>query len=134
MFSLPDHGTASFVKRVIASEGDRVAIQNGVLSVNGISASYEPVDVASGIYRESMPGQEAFPVKWDKTKIENYGPVDVPPGYFFALGDNRLDNNDSRAWGPVPYACLKGKPAMVWFSIEPDGNWRKHRFAVWVRS
>lgn len=129
-FTLPDRGLQAFVKRVVAIEGDKVVLRKGVLEVNGVPAKYE---AATGTVpgelslMERWPDGLVYPIRWDQGKEKDYGPVEVPPGHFFALGDNRSSSVDSRSWGPVPLSCLKGHVAYVWLSVDSDGNLRKGR-------
>jgi len=53
--------------------------------------------------------------------IFNFGPIKVPKGQYFMMGDNRDHSNDSRFWGAVPYANIEGTPWFIYFSI--DDNW-----------
>ncbi len=57
----------------------------------------------------------------------------VPPGHFFAMGDNRDNSNDSRAWGPVPVENLKGKAMFIWLSKGPDATWTPPFGLRWSR-
>ena len=57
----------------------------------------------------------------------------VPPGHFFAMGDNRSNSNDSRSWGPVPLANLKGKAMFIWLSKGPDTKWTPPFGLRWSR-
>ena len=47
---------------------------------------------------------------------ENFGPVDVPDGNYFLMGDHRNRSSDSRIWGPAPRELIKGRAFMVLFS------------------
>ena len=86
---LPDTGE-SVVKRVVAVGGDSIGIIDGVLTRNG-----QPVD-DSYANRENMAGYF-------------WGPIDVPKGQVFLMGDNRLDSVDSRDYGPVPVDSIDGR-------------------------
>jgi signal peptidase I len=108
--SVPDRGTATSVKRVVAIEGDRLEIRKGILILNGVPLKGQP----------ALAGEK------------DYGPVDIPAGHFFALSDNRAQLDDSRTWGPVPYSCLLGKVRIVWLSKGTDGGLRKERIGLKV--
>jgi signal peptidase I len=126
-FTLPDHGIETFVKRVVAGEGDRVEIKEGKLFINNEAASYEAVRESDKVWREKIPNGGSYLIRFEENALEHYGPVDVPSGYFFAMGDNRLESVDSRVWGPVPYSCLKGRAQVVWLSSDDAGKFRFDR-------
>jgi len=84
------------VKRVAAVAGDTVGLDAGVLVVNGHAVHERYVDyrLMVGVY---------------------YGPVRVPAGDVFVLGDNRPDSVDSRTFGPVPVSRITGRVLMrIW--------------------
>jgi signal peptidase I len=54
-------------------------------------------------------------------KAQKYGPVVVPPGQVFLLGDNRDSSDDSRYWGTVPIERIEGRIFWIWLSV----NWQK---------
>ena len=98
MLYYPQDPDKSFVKRVIAEEGDRVRIIDGRVYVNDVPLldDYVPED-----YRGH----------------DEYGEYTVPPGYYFVLGDHRTNSSDSRAWGPVPKKYVIGKVQLRWWPI-----------------
>jgi signal peptidase I len=79
-----------FLKRVVAVSGDEVGIEDGYLVVNGHTVEEPYVDhrVLDGVY---------------------FGPVTVPPGSVFMMGDNRADSVDSRTFGPVRRDTIVGR-------------------------
>jgi signal peptidase I len=85
----PDTG-GLLVKRAVGLGGDQVSIEDGVLVVNGAAVCEPAVD----------------PVRLDGVW---FGPVTVPPGELFLLGDDRDSSIDSRAFGTVPELDVRGR-------------------------
>jgi signal peptidase I len=126
LFSIPDKPLETFVKRVIAVEGDTLEIRNGEIQINGMALLQEKQ--SGDTWVETLDGKRWNVVKDAKS---NFGPIDVPKEYFFAMGDNRHISWDSRTWGPIPFRCLKGKASLVWLSFGPLGiRWDRSALRV----
>jgi len=119
-----------FVKRCVAVGGDLVEIRNKVLYVNG-----ERVDEPYVIHRDrrvypplKLDDRERYQTIWEQGNLknagghvrDNFGPVVVPEGYIFVLGDNRDNSYDSRFWGPLPMDNLRGRPFIIYWSWRWD--------------
>jgi signal peptidase I len=125
----PDDPNAGndFVKRVIGLPGDHITYQNKVLSING-----QPVTLTPGgtyfeggpreLMHEDLGGVKHDIILNDAHPADNFE-FDVPPGQYFMMGDNRDGSYDSRYWGTVPEADLKGRAMLVWMSWDAD-RWR----------
>ncbi len=119
----------NFVKRCIAVEGDTVQIINKRVYVNG-KPLYEPYATFKDPY--IIPPKKDttnFQKRWLKREFindievrDNFGPVVIPKGYIFVMGDNRDYSHDSRYWGPLPIKLLKGSPLVIYFSLGPGRN------------
>lgn len=105
VFTYPLDRKLDFIKRVIAIPGDKVEIINKKVYVNG--------ELLEEPYIQLNP-DENYPT--NLSPRDNFGPVVVPPGYIFVLGDNRDHSYDSRFWGFVPIKFLKGKALIIYFS------------------
>ncbi len=116
------------VKRVVGIPGDRIHLRNGVVYLNGAAqnepfaarpnyASYDPyVDDFPLIDPQNHPG---ITPEW-AAELSSYvhnGDIVVPPGRYFAMGDNRDNSMDSRYWGFVPRENILGRPMFVYWSI-----------------
>lgn len=93
-----------YIKRCIGLPGDTVEIKNDVVYVNG-AAVEEPYKLLETNY---------------VGHLRNYGPVKVPEGKLFMMGDNRHNSSDSRMWGMLDQGYLKGKAMVIYFSVDFD--------------
>jgi len=117
VFRFPQNTDVAFIKRVIGMPGDTIEVIDKQVYVNG-KALNEPYKVHKDpftIYRDGM-----------LKKRDNFGPVVVPEGQFFAMGDNRDNSDDSRFWGYVPREYIRGRACVIWWSY-PDapGEYKK---------
>ena len=86
----PVHEHQTLIKRVAGLQGDTVEIRDGVLYINGERKNEPYVD-------------------YNLTDSSFFGPVEVPSGHVFVLGDNRSNSRDSRDFGAVPEKDLRGQ-------------------------
>lgn len=113
VFKDPRDPGKDLVKRVIGLPGERLEIVNKAVLINDIP-------LAEPYVRHVDPFifTRANPVSRVLIRRDNFGPEIVPLGRVFVMGDNRDDSDDSRFWGAVPLAGLKGRPWLVYFSYE----------------
>lgn len=122
VFKYPDNPDRDFIKRLIALPGDRVESVDKAVFVNGSPA---PTKHTYHIDPKIWPNDSQLSENFRKR--DNFTPVEVPPGHYFAMGDNRDNSYDSRFWGPVPAENVKGRALLVYWSYEaePDSaEWR----------
>jgi signal peptidase I len=93
----------TLIKRVVGVEGDEIRVQGGLLFVNG-ETQEEPY----------LNEEEPF--------RGYYGPLTVPEGHVFVMGDNRGNSADSRVFGPVPLDNIKGEAFMRFWPISKLGG------------
>jgi signal peptidase I len=101
VFVYPPDPSKDFIKRIIGLPGEEVKIEKKTVLING-----QPMQDPWGRHAEKTVPPAT------REKRDYFGPVKVPAGQFFVLGDNRDGSYDSRFWGFVPRENLKGK-AMV---------------------
>jgi signal peptidase I len=128
VFRYPHDPAVDYIKRIIGIPGDQIAYRDKVLYLNGVAQRVE----ADGVYsapklaggtayrlRETLDGHEHQVIVNPDEPSRDFS-FTVPPGEYFAMGDNRDGSSDSRAWGTVPERNLVGKAFFVWMSW--DGN------------
>jgi signal peptidase I len=129
VFIKPGEPKLTLVKRVIGVPGDRIHLVNGTVYRNGLpltepqTIKHAPGDFEP--YRDNFPAvpptytYDVTP-QWAATMpsyIHN-GDLTVPPGHYFAMGDNRPNSLDSRYWGFVPRQNILGRPLFVYWSFK----------------
>ncbi|HEY8550594.1 MAG TPA: signal peptidase I [Vicinamibacterales bacterium] len=98
MLYYPVNPDKSFVKRVIAEEGDEVRIVDGRVYVNGEQ-------------------QDDLYVPPQYRSHDDHGPFRIKEGYYFVMGDHRNNSSDSRHWGEVPKKYIIGKVQLRWWPL-----------------
>jgi len=88
----------SFVKRIIAEEGDQVRIVDG------------------RVFRNDVQLDDSF-VPQEYRSHDDWGPQVIPEGYYFVMGDHRNNSSDSRHWGFVPKKYIIGKVQLRWWPM-----------------
>lgn len=115
VFKFPEDESKDFVKRIIGIPGDIVEIRNKQVILNGIQIDdqryTQRIDL-SIIERSINPR-------------DNFGPMTVPDGSYFVLGDNRDQSLDSRFWGYVEASKIRGKATIIYWSWSGKGDWNE---------
>ena len=125
VFRYPVDISQTFVKRVIGVPGDRIRIVHKQVYRNGVPIS-EPYKYHKseyfGPYRDDWPAEpDAQVLDRGLEMLQNNlvnGEIVVPPGNYFAMGDNRDSSLDSRYWGFVPRENIIGKPLIIYWSYD----------------
>ncbi len=117
------------VKRVMGVPGDRIHLRNGVVYRNGVKLDEpyvnHPDQPSYNPYRDNFPAEPPSDMnnvvpEWQLVMNQYIQGDDlvVPPGHYFAMGDNRDVSYDSRYWGFIPQENLIGRPMFIYWSFE----------------
>jgi signal peptidase I len=125
VFRYPVDIKQTFVKRVMGVPGDHIHLSNKQVWLNGHLLN-EPYAVHKldyiDSYRDNFPTEPNTPIYPPAQDMLEHnvssGDVVVPPGHFFAMGDNRDQSLDSRYWGFVPRENIIGKPLVIYWSYD----------------
>lgn len=143
VFEYPNDRSKDFIKRVIGIPGDIVEVRNKRVWLNGTALRLDPIEDTDtlldagkeyhpdhmSLFREHL-GDRSYIVAHSHLRApRNAGPIEVPEGSFFVIGDNRDDSSDSREWGVVPRDYLLGQGSFIWFSFDR----RNFPFLRWNR-
>ena len=132
VFKYPFADHQHFVKRVIGLPGDRLKVEDQRVYVNGRAlielyvvhdpgAGYDPLNYAfppmgNQLYASPVVMEWAHEIK----KYVRGEEIIVPPGKYFAMGDNRDHSLDSRYWGFVDRDAIMGRPFLIYWSVEAN--------------
>ncbi len=146
--------TPTLVKRVVGAPGDTVHMRKGVLYLNGIA---QRQGFGASGYSDAVANSVDPLFDWQKSvglrssrfgaapaqpAHDDWGPIVVPSGRLFMMGDSRYNSKDSRYWGFVPRENVRGRPLFVYYSYNADDSdrplpWltdiRWSRIGHWIR-
>ena len=139
VFPSPKDGM-TLVKRVVGLPGDTIAMRGERLTINGAPLDYASTQSAAdgelpiatrGEQREYFTetlGAAAHPIMVlpQRNAMRTFGPITVPPGQYFMMGDSRDNSEDSRYFGFVRRETLVGRAYRVAYSLDAD-RWYKPR-------
>ena len=130
VFYSPQSGTR-LVKRVVGLPGDLIAMRNNRLMINGRWLDYTPFGLDENtaeeidhpvphlFFNENLPGSEhVVMLSPELPSLDSFGPVTIPEGKYFMMGDNRDNSADSRYFGLVDRRLILGRATRVVISRE----------------
>jgi len=138
VFKYPPDQSIDYIKRVMGLPGETLEVRHNEVFIDGHSLAREQLQescVANDgkdfdgdddrhpceVWLEHLEGlshvthQEPL-----RSTSSDFGPVKIPEGHYFAMGDNRDNSKDSRVWGFVPFENIKGRALVIWWSRDPS--------------
>ncbi len=106
---LEDQEYADLVKRVIGLPGETISSKDGKVYINGKLLPEPWLPPGPDSFTGALAGSDPHP------QFNLPGPVTIPAGEYFVMGDNRTDSEDSRFFGPIPKSLIVGRAvAVIW--------------------
>lgn len=109
VFKYPKDRSIDYIKRVIGVPGDKIEIKNKKILINN-----EAIEDSHAHFTSNTV------LKGSMSPRDNYGPITVPEGKIFAMGDNRDNSSDGRFWGFVEQKDIRGKAFIIYWSWDID--------------
>ncbi len=129
------------VKRLVGMPGDTLEMRQGVLLRNDEPQSEPYIQHTDSLADPADPEMRLWQMAYLLPDVDrqtyrpsrdNWGPLLVPPGQYFVMGDNRDNSYDSRYWGFVDRRVIRGRPLFVYYSFDHD-SWRALPFLTAIR-
>ena len=125
VFKYPEDRRINFIKRVVGIPGDTVEYRNKIVYISGEAQTLTqampdgslilpPLTVESS----EQLGDREHRIWRRMTQGRDFGPIQIPAGQYFVMGDNRDNSNDSRVWGFVDDSLIVGRAFAVWMHWE----------------
>lgn len=150
VFKLPSDNHTDYIKRIVGLPDDEIQMKEGRLYINGEKVKREAIEdftmwnshgapKAVRQYVETLPGGRSYRIleASDEGQLDNTPVYKVPPGHYFAMGDNRDNSLDSRAKhgvGFVPQDNLVGRAEVLFFSVNGGTRvWEVWKWPVAIR-
>ncbi len=137
VFRFPENPKEDYIKRVVGLPGDEVTYRNKTLYINGVEVAESEVGPYAGpseagrsmagaqVKEERLGEVEHRIMEIPRVWVGHEGTWRVPPGHYFAMGDNRDNSADSRFWGFVPEENLVGKAFVIWMNWDNGIDFRR---------
>jgi signal peptidase I len=137
VFKYPPDQNVDYIKRVMGLPGETIEVRHNEVFINGgplarellpepCSEKDDPAPEGDDehsnceVWLEHLGTAKTHLVHQDpRLGPSDFGPVKIPEGQYFAMGDNRDNSRDSRVWGFVPYDLIKGRALIIWWSRDP---------------
>ena len=137
VFKYPENEAKDFIKRVVGLPGDKIEIRNGVLFINdqpirttdigvynsGDQGTASPYHQKPRLLQEQLGTINHEILYLHDQSSNNFGPILVPKGAVFVMGDNRDNSQDSRVWGFVQENKILGKALIIYWSWDGNDRW-----------
>jgi signal peptidase I len=137
VFHPPHEPKKNYVKRLVGLPSDTVEMRDKTLYVNGrlVEEPYAKyIDRTGDAVHPAMTWQRGHLVASPRARYQpsrdTWGPIVVPDGGYFVLGDNRDNSEDSRYWGFVDRDQIRGRPWVVYYSFDRS----REESAPWINS
>jgi signal peptidase I len=150
VFKYPPDQSIDYIKRVVGLPGETIEVRHNEVFINGQPMAreelHEPCSAGDGADEDDRRFCEVWLEHLDgKTHLthqepirsngSDFGPVTIPVGHYFCMGDNRDNSKDSRVWGFVPFELIKGRALVIWWSRDPSrGGLSPSGVADWFSS